>query len=214
MELSAQVGVRTILQPSGRTTREDHLLIVLHGRGDTAEGFAWLQGKLGLPGLSALLLDAPDPYDEGRCWYTPPDRRPGIDRSRALLTKVFDEVFRAGYAPEHCFLFGFSQGALMTLEFGAREARRLAGYVAVSGRCHDAEALLKEARPEALKADWLVTHGKFDEVLPIETTRAQMKMLSDGGFAVDYRESPKKHTIDPGTELPEIRDWLKERMRP
>ena len=41
-----------------------------------------------------------------------------------------------------------------------------------------------------------------------------MKMLSDGGFAVDYREYPKKHTIDPGTELPEIRDWLKERMRP
>lgn len=201
-----------IWQPSGRPPEKGHVLVVLHGRGDTAKGFSWLQKRLDLPGLSVLLLEAPDPYEGGRCWYTPPDRRPGIDRSRALLTKVIDGLSSSGYPPARCFLFGFSQGALMTLEFGAREARRLAGYVAVSGRCHDPEALLKEAAPSILGADWLVTHGTLDAVLPVETTRAQMKTLIAGGMALDYREHPKGHTIDPVRELPEIREWLDIRM--
>lgn len=208
------LGAGSIWQPSGHAPAEDRLLVVLHGRGDTSRGFAWLKERLGLPGLSVLLLDAPEPYSRGRCWYGLPDRRPGITRSRALLTRVFDEIFRTGYSPERCFLFGFSQGGLMTLEFGARDPRRLAGYIAVSGRCDDPEALLRDADPGVMKADWLITHGTRDEVLPVETTRAQMKALIAGGFALDYREYPKAHTLADDAELPAIREWLRKRMEP
>ena len=190
-----------------------YLMVVLHGRGDSPYGFEWLGRELGLDGVSYLLLQAPDPYYDGYSWYDlPPDQGPGIARSSALLTRIFDELETVGYAPENTFLFGFSQGCLMTLEFGGRYGHRLRGYIGVSGYCHDAKRLTAEAAPAVMQADWLITHGTDDDVLPVETTRAQMAILKSGGFHLEYREYPKTHTIDPDEELPFIREWIRKRL--
>jgi phospholipase/carboxylesterase len=101
----------------------------------------------------------------------------------------------------------------MTLEYGARHTRRLAGYVGISGYAYDPEALLRELNPEVNKGDWLITHGTEDEVLPVARTREQIQQLNAGGFKVDYREFTKTHTIDVGREIPEIREWMRYRCR-
>ncbi|MDR3608054.1 MAG: serine esterase [Oligoflexia bacterium] len=205
--------LESIWQPAGPNETNGHLIVVLHGRGDSAEGFAWLQSALGLPGLSALLLNAPNSYYTGFSWYDlPPNQLPGVLSSREQLTRVFQEIARMGFAPERTFLLGFSQGCLMTLEFGARYSTRLAGYVGISGYCYDEKALLAEAVPEIKRADWLVTHGSIDSVLPVERTRGQMQALIQGGFNLEYREYAKDHTIDPREELPAIREWLRKRL--
>ena len=185
-------------------------MIVLHGRGDSPEGYTWLPSELGIPELNYLMLEAPDPYYDGFSWYDlPPDQLPGIGRSRKLLAEAFLEIEAEGYKTEDCFLFGFSQGCLMTLEFGARFPQKLRGYIGISGYCYDVDALLKEAAPEIIHAgDWLITHGTEDDVLPIENTRAQMKELMACGFKMDYREYKKTHTLDSKDELPYIREWI------
>jgi phospholipase/carboxylesterase len=196
-----------IWQPALTTSKQ--LIVVLHGRGDSAEGFLWLQDELGIDSLNFLLLTAPTPYYSGFSWYDlPPRQLPGIMESRRLLELVFAETQHEGYAPNQTFLMGFSQGCLMTLEFGARYAHKLAGCVGISGYCHDPDALLREMNPNVNTGDWLITHGLFDEMLPVEVTRAQMKRLNDAGFKIDYREYEKTHTIDSERELPEIREWL------
>jgi len=188
------------------------VMVVLHGLGDSAEGFLWIQDALGIDSLDYLLLNAPKPYYIGFSWYDlPPNQNPGIAKSRKLLEEVFTELEREGYAPERTFLFGFSQGCLMTLEFGARYRRRLAGYIGVSGYSTDPEQLLKEMNPEVNHGDWLITHGTDDEVLPVTATRVQMKFFNEHGFKMDYREYMKSHTIDPRRELPDIREWLSSR---
>lgn len=188
--------------------------MVLHGRGDSSQGFGWLQPTLALPGVSALLLDAPDPYYTGYSWYDlPPNQLPGIVRSRALLEKVFAWIEAKGFPPERCFLIGFSQGCLMTLEFGGRYPRRLAGYVGISGYVYDPSRLIAEASPAARSGEWLVTHGTADEVLDVGRTREQMRQLIEAGFQIEYREYPKAHTIDPREELPMLRGWLERRIR-
>jgi phospholipase/carboxylesterase len=101
----------------------------------------------------------------------------------------------------------------MTLEFGARHTERLAGHVGISGYCYDPEALLRDLNPDVNTGDWLITHGTEDETLPVERTRAQMRLLNDRGFRIDYREYPKTHTIDTERELPEIREWLEARCK-
>ena len=206
--------IPTLWQPSlGSEPSQGHLLVVLHGRGDSPQGFAWLQSALALPGLSALLLTAPDPYYGGYSWYDlPPRQLPGILRSRSLLEKVFVELARQGFPPERCILLGFSQGCLMTLEFGARFSPPLAGYIGISGYCNDPRALLAEGAFLALKGNWLITHGTDDDVLPVARTRAQIEELQRGGMRVDYREYPKGHTIEPRFELPEIREWIEKRL--
>jgi phospholipase/carboxylesterase len=188
-------------------------MVVLHGRGDSVEGFQWLQEELEIDSLNFLLLNAPKPYYTGFSWYDlPPNQLPGILESRNLLTQVFLETEKSGYPPERTFLLGFSQGCLLTLEFSSRHTRRLAGYIGISGYCYDPEAILREMNPEVNKGDWLITHGTGDDVLPVETTRAQIQSLSAGGFQITYREYRKAHNIDFGRELPEIRDWLRQRL--
>lgn len=207
------LGVKSIWQPSISSAKGDYLLIVLHGRGDSAAGWKSFQSELGIENLSALLLNAPDRYYLGYSWYgLAPDQLPGILRSRALLDQILPEIHRQGYPPERCFLLGFSQGCLMTLEFGGRYPHRLAGYIGLSGFCYDPEALRSEASPAALSGEWLITHGREDDVLPIERTRSQMQFLKQAGFNLDYREYSKAHTLDSDYEMPYLREWIQQRM--
>jgi phospholipase/carboxylesterase len=189
------------------------LLVVLHGLGDSSEGFLWLQEAFAIDSMDYLLLNAPTPYYIGFSWYDlPPNQNPGIAQSRKLLDEVFTQLEQEGYAAQRTFLFGFSQGCLMTLEFGARYRSRLAGYIGISGYSTDPEKLLREMNPEVNHGDWLITHGIDDEVLPVTTTRAQMKLFNEHGFNIDYWEYMKAHTIDTRRELPDIREWLSHRI--
>ena len=193
--------------------------MVLHGRGDTSEGFHWMPDTLAFRGLDYLMVNAPDEYFGGRSWYAlPPDQEPGVVRSRALLDALFGEVLAHGYAPGDVGLFGFSQGCLMALEWGARSAVSLGAYVGVSGYCLDPAALLAERhasheRPLSNRPTrWLITHGRQDEALDYETTRRQMDELQRGGFDLRFETYDKGHTIDPRKELPLLRSFLAERL--
>jgi phospholipase/carboxylesterase len=189
------------------------LIVVLHGLGDSADGFLWLPEALDIDSLHFLFLNAPTPYYMGFSWYDlPPKQLPGILRSRNILNDTFSRIENSGYPPERTFLFGFSQGCLMTLEFGARYNRRLAGYIGISGYSNDSEALLRELNPEVNHGDWLITHGTQDETLPVERTRAQMRLFNENGFTIDYREYVKTHTIDFHREVDEVREWIRKRV--
>jgi phospholipase/carboxylesterase len=195
------------------TPDQARFLIVLHGRGDSPEGFFWMPETMKFPKLNYLLLQAPDSYYGGYSWYDmPPDQLPGILNSRNLLGKTLEAIWAEGFKPEHTVLFGFSQGCLMTLEFGARMKHALAGYVGVSGYLYDADALANDANAELKNAHWLVTHGTEDDVLPVERTRAQIEVLKNSGFKIEYVEYPKVHTLDDLVELPMIREWISARL--
>jgi phospholipase/carboxylesterase len=194
-------------------TESNQLMVVLHGLGDSPKGFLWLPNALRFDSLNYLLITAPDPYYDGFSWYNiTANPLEGIVRSRRLLGEVFAVLSKSGYPPELTFMLGFSQGCLMTLEFGARHQHKLAGYVGISGYSIDPETLVRELNPDVNRGNWLVTHGLYDELIPVDKVREQMKVLQDGGFAIDYREYPKSHTIDPERELPEIREWIRQRV--
>jgi phospholipase/carboxylesterase len=189
------------------------LVVVLHGQGGSSADLQPLQSDLGIVEFNYLLLDALDPYHTGFRWFNwEGNPLADVRRSCNLLAEVFTATAQAGYAPDRTFLLGFSQGCLMTLEFGARHSRRLAGYIGISGFILDPAALLRDLNPEVNSGDWLVTHGTADEAVPVEKTRAQIQMLRDGGFKIDYREYAKAHNIDEHRELPELREWMMARV--
>lgn len=194
----------------GPVSPKNPLMVVLHGRGDSPEGYEWLPPALGIPNLGYLMLQAPDPYFEGFSWYDlPPNQLPGILRSRQLLEEAYQEIEFSGFDLKRVFLFGFSQGCLMTLEFGARMKTPLAGYIGICGYAFDVEQLILEASPEAKARPWWVNHGLNDEILPVERTREQMKMLTEAGFNIEYFELSKPHAIDEEIEIPRLRQWVK-----
>ena len=184
------------------------VMIILHGRGDSSEGFTMLPDFLKIDAMSYLLLDAPFEYFSGLSWYQlPPDQLPGIRHSSQLLTETLDMLFDGEFNADESFLFGFSQGSLLTFEFGARYHKVLAGYMAVSGYIYDAEKLLAEMNDEAAASNWLCTHGTFDNVLPFETSKEQVEQLKEGGLNVEFRAYEKDHSID-REELEDIAEWM------
>ncbi|HXT41948.1 MAG TPA: serine esterase [Candidatus Angelobacter sp.] len=186
------------------------LMVVLHGLGDSLEGYRWLPPALGLPWLNYLLVNAPDPYFGGYSWYDfSGDVGVGVERSRALLIELLDEQRKLGWTTEQSVLFGFSQGCLMTIEIGLRYPHRFAGLVGISGYVHEPEQSLRELSPVAKLQRFLITHGTDDPLIPFAAVREQIKLLKTGGLQIEWHEFVKAHTIAGETELAVIRDFVR-----
>ena len=186
------------------------LMVVLHGLGDSMEGYRWLPEAMGLPWLNYLLVNAPDDYHGGFSWYDIYENpSPGVERSRAALFELLDAQREVGFAAEQIFQFGFSQGCLMTMEVAMRYPHRLAGCVGVSGYLHEPEQAIAELSPVAKEQNILFTLGTFDPLIPAEKVKGQLNLLrQDGGLEIQAKEFPKEHTIAGEEELSLIRDFL------
>jgi phospholipase/carboxylesterase len=186
------------------------LFVVLHGLGDSIEGWRWLPGALDLPWLNYLLVNAPDAYYGGYSWFDyPGDIAPGIHRSRKLLFELLDDLRAKNFPADQITLGGFSQGCLMSLETGLRYPHRLAGIVGLSGWVFDIEKLIRDLTPVAKSQRLLVTHGQYDPLLPFAEARKQVRQLQAAGLDVAWHEFPKEHTIHGTEEIAVICEFVR-----
>ena len=109
-------------------------MVLVHGRGATAQGILSLAEELAHPGFAYLA-----PQAAGNSWYplsflAPIERNePHLSSALAALSAVLETLGEAGIPPERTLLVGFSQGACLALEFVARHAQRFGGVVGLSG---------------------------------------------------------------------------------
>ena len=194
-----------------RSTGSTRLMVVLHGLGDSIEGYRWLPEVLALPWLNYLLVNAPDEYFGGLSWYDfAGDPGTGVRRSYRLLSELLEEQEKRGFPAEQLLLFGFSQGALMTIETGLRYPRRLAGCIGISGYIFEPEKLLMELSPAAREQRFLITHGTQDALIPLAPVRAQVASLKAAGIRIAWHELVKPHTIDGKEEMRLVRAFVLE----
>ena len=192
-------------------TGSRRLLIALHGLGDSMEGYRWLPDAAGFPWLNYLLVNAPEAYYGGFSWYDfAVDAGPGVERSRKLLFALLDAQREAGFPTEETALLGFSQGCLMTIEVGLRYPHRFAGLIGISGYTHQPEKIIHQLSPVARDQRFLLTHGTYDPLIPIDPVRAQVALLKSVGIRIEWREFAKEHTIAGEEELEVIRTFLRQ----
>ena len=185
------------------------LMIMLHGLGDSMEGYRWWPEAIGLPWLNYLLVNAPDEYYGGYSWFDIDDPAPGVLRSRKMLFGLLDDLRAKNFLAEQITLGGFSQGCLMTIDAGLRYPHRLAGLVGISGWVFELKKTVQELSPVARQQRLLMTHGTDDPLVPIEKVRPQIPQLKAAGINVDWREFPKVHTIHGEIEMAVIRDFVR-----
>jgi predicted esterase len=109
-------------------------MILIHGRGASAEDILGLAGEFDRPDLAYLA-----PQAAGGTWY--PQRflaplesnEPWLTSALGRIQALLEHVQAAGIPSEKIFLLGFSQGACLSLEYAARNARRYGGVVGFSG---------------------------------------------------------------------------------
>jgi phospholipase/carboxylesterase len=186
------------------------LFIMLHGLGDSIEGYRWFPEAMNLPWLNYLLVNAPDDYYGGYSWFDyQGDITPGVKRSRELLIELLDAQRNAGFQAGDTILGGFSQGCLMAIDVGLRYPHRLAGIVGVSGWVEEPKQLLKELSPVVFEQRLLITHGLFDPMVPIADTREQINLLKAAELHIEWHEFPKPHTIAGELEMAVIRNFVR-----
>lgn len=109
-------------------------LILLHGRGATAQDILSLSGYLEVEGYALLA-----PQATNNTWYPysflapVKQNEPWLSSAVALVEGIVSDVEAQGIASENIYLLGFSQGACLTLEFAARNAKRYGGLIAFTG---------------------------------------------------------------------------------
>jgi phospholipase/carboxylesterase len=105
------------------------------------------------------------------------------------------------------YLMGFSQGAMMTLAHAINHPRKIGGAVVMSGR-YPSHVLEEEPDKEALQAKpFLVTHGLYDPVLPIEEGRLVRENLEALPVKLTYNEYPMGHEVSMES-LRDVSAWL------
>jgi predicted esterase len=115
-------------------------MVLAHGRGASAADILSLARELADPGFAYLA-----PQAAGHTWYpysflVPTEQNePHLSSALRLLGSVVDQVVAAGIPHERIILLGFSQGACLSCEFAARNARRYGGVAALTGGLIGAE---------------------------------------------------------------------------
>ena len=109
-------------------------MVMVHGRGATADSILSLAAALDVEGFAFLA-----PQASGNTWYpnsflSPiPSNEPGITSGLQAISDVLASIEAAGIPADRTVLLGFSQGACLSLEYSARNARRYGGIACLSG---------------------------------------------------------------------------------
>lgn len=124
---------RRVLQAGEKLETARAAMILVHGRGATAEDIMTVAAEVAEPGWSYLA-----PQAEGNAWYPNPftapleSNEPYLSAALEMMSRLVHEV-EAHIPAQRIALLGFSQGACLTLEFAARNARRYGAIFGLSG---------------------------------------------------------------------------------
>ena len=109
-------------------------MILMHGRGATAESILTLADELDHPHVAYLA-----PQAAGYTWYPQSfmaptqQNEPGLSSALDVIGKLVRHIEEAGLPPARVMLLGFSQGACLATEFAARHPQHYGGVFGLSG---------------------------------------------------------------------------------
>ncbi len=122
------------LVQSGTPELADKAVILIHGRGGSPEDMLPLVHHLNAGDAWTLA-----PRASENTWYPysfmapETQNQPWLDAALSAVDRTVSAAVQAGFAYEHIYFTGFSQGACLTLEYTARNARRYGGIIAFTG---------------------------------------------------------------------------------
>lgn len=188
------------------------LMIVLHGRGDSLRPFKKFNEELKVPEMNYLLLNAPRKFLTGFSWYgEPPYQKEGVLKIRTKMFELMQELESRGWKAKDIFLFGFSQGCLISADIALNYPKKLGGIIGISGYFHFFPRWRNSVTKYTKKTPWIMTHGYQDDILEYNETKFGVEKLQDAGLEIEFISLNKKHDLEE-EEYPIIRRWLKDKF--
>jgi len=173
------------------------VLMMVHGRGASAGSILGLAPHLNVNTFALLA-----PQAENNTWYPysflakPEQNEPWLSSALELLKEVVNDVTGQGIAAENIYFLGFSQGACLTLEFAARNARKYGGVAAFTGGL-----IGDQLNPENYSGDFegtsiFIGTGNPDPHVPLQRVEESAGILEKMNAKVSLRVYENRpHTI-------------------
>lgn len=186
-----------IVRREPTTTTAAKAVVMLHGRGSTAEDILSLSQHLS---MGEALLVAPQATNNS--WYPysfmapTVQNQPALDSAVELVGGAVREAVAEGIAYENIYFVGFSQGACLALEYVGRHATRYGGVVAFTGGLVGGELDLANYQGDFGGTPVLITAGDEDPHVPVARIWESKKILVGLGASVHVEIYPgKPHSI-------------------
>jgi predicted esterase len=198
---------------STRDSEDGGAVVLVHGRGATAESILTLAPEL--DGDFAFAA----PQAPGNTWYpesflAPLDRNePWLSASLQILQGAVEELEHRGFPKRRIALVGFSQGACLMLEFAARKAARYGALVAWSGGLIGPPGTRRDYPGGFERTPAFLGCSDRDPHVPAWRVEETAEVLRRMGAEVDLRIYPGLgHTVN-GDELAAARVLLRQMVR-
>jgi phospholipase/carboxylesterase len=187
--------IRTAGEPLERAKAA---MLMVHGRGARAEDILSLADDLAQPGFAYLAPQAADNTWYPNSFLAPiSSNEPWLSSALAFVGDVFDQIIEKGILPERIMLLGFSQGACLTLEFAARNARPYGGLVGLSGALIGPDDAARDYKGSLKGTSVFLGCSDADFHVPKERVQQTAEVFRKLGAEVTERLYPNMdHTIN------------------
>lgn len=173
-------------------------MLMMHGRGARAEDILSLADQIGQPGFAYFAPQAAE-----NTWYPNrfldplPSNEPWLSSALFFVGDVLAQIMDAGISSERVILLGFSQGACLTLEFAARNARRYGGIIGLSGALIGPDDTPREYSGSLMGTPVFLGCSDSDFHVPKERVHHAAQVMQRVGGEVTERLYPNMgHTVN------------------
>jgi phospholipase/carboxylesterase len=184
-------------------------VMMLHGRGGSAEDVLSLAGEFRQDDLAYLAPQAP-----GHTWYprsflAPLEQNePYLSQSLATVHALVQDLAGRGFASNRIVLLGFSQGGCLVLEYAARNAKRYGGIAGLSAGLIGPPGLTRDYRGSLDGTPVFLGCSDIDSHIPLERVHVSTHVLTALKAVVTERIYPGMgHTIN-HDEIRQVRRLL------
>ena len=199
-----------------------HSVIWLHGLGADGNDFVPIVQELALPpvGIRFVFPHAPMrpvTINGGfvmRAWYdiasqdmVRKEDEQGLRQSQKMIEELIAREESRGVPMNRLVIAGFSQGGVIALQTGLRQARRLAGAMALSAYLPLIDKVENERNSANNDMPVFLGHGVQDNMVPLALGTVTRDRLIKLGYDVDWHQYQMAHSVC-AEELADIGAWL------
>ncbi|HEX8916656.1 MAG TPA: dienelactone hydrolase family protein [Humisphaera sp.] len=173
-------------------------LVLLHGRGASAESILGVYKALNLTDVAAVA-----PQAAGNTWYPlsflapMPQNEPYLTSALTKVEAVVEDLLARGVPSEKIAILGFSQGACLTSEFVARHPRRYGAVMALTGGVIGPPGTPRGYKGSLAGTPVFLGTSDPDPHVPYERVTETEAVLTRLGGVVEVRRYPgMPHTIN------------------
>ena len=212
------MNLHYLIREPKKILAKNPLLLLLHGYGSNEEDLFSFASELP---EEYFVVSARAPYDlmyGSYAWYAinfDADENKFSDiaqakQSRDLIADFIDGLL-AKYPidAQNVTLIGFSQGSILSYAVALSYPEKVQRLVAMSGYLNTEIATDNYTKNDFSNLKIFASHGKVDQVIPVEWARKTEPVLKELGIEIVYKEYPVGHGVAPQNFF-DFKNWLQQ----